>query len=131
MFVNKEGDVVYCAISPLFCMFNHDCDPSAEWPAYDQGGPVTVVAKPDIKEGEEISVSYIPNIPLEKDRRLRLTAQIGGVCGCARCCKERKMPLEEERPPHFELLQLLNEVSNGKGDPQNEILRRLRDRYIS
>lgn len=131
MINNREGGVVSSAICPLFCMFNHDCDPSAKWSAYHQGGPVSVVAERDIKEGEEISVSYIIDTPLERDRRPKLTAQIGSMCGCARCYNERRAALEEEAPPTLELLRLMNEVSNRRGDPSNEILRCLRDQYFS
>ena len=85
---------MHSAICPLFSMFNHDCEPSAEWPGR-QGDPVSVIAKKDIKAGEEITVSYVGEIPLESDRRMRLVAQIGCVCECARCHKERRDSLKK------------------------------------
>ncbi len=131
---NKEGEVMYSAICPLFSMFNHDCDPSAIWPSYHQGGPVSVVANRDIKMGEEVSVSYIGPLDskaMEKDRRKRLMAQIGTLCSCTRCYKERKMELEENASPDVELLRLLNEVGREKGTPMTEELRRLRNELFS
>lgn len=123
---NKEGEVMFTAIHPLFCMFNHDCDPSARWTGYHQGGPVSVVAKRDIKEGEEISVTYITEMPLEKDRRPRLMAQIGTVCGCARCYGDRQAAFAKAP----KLMQMLNDISNESADPETKTLRRLRDRLF-
>lgn len=97
---NKWNGMIFSAIRPLFCMFNHDCDPSAIWPSLHAGGPVVVVADRDIKEGEEITVSYIGDPPSrEEDRREMLRAQIGTMCGCARCNREReKLPLTLKVP---------------------------------
>ncbi len=140
----KKGEVMYSAICPLFCMFNHDCDPSAHWTTRPQpnrpGGPLLVFAKRDIKAGEEISVTYIGEIPLESDRRARLVSQIGCVCHCSRCEKEWEdalvVEMEEEnkgrealrkfahRLPDFELFQLNNGITEENGP--DEIPRRLR-----
>ncbi len=97
-------------------------------------------AKRDIKAGEEISVTYIGEIPLESDRRARLVSQIGCFCLCMRCEQEREDAEEEEmeeenkerealarfaeRLPDFELFQLNNGITEGNGP--DEILRRLR-----
>lgn len=87
----KWGGSIYSAIHPLFCMFNHDCDPSAIWRTPHPSSPVFVFANRDIKEGEEITVSYIAYLPSrEEDRREMLRAQIGTMCRCARCIRERK-----------------------------------------
>lgn len=51
--------------------------------------------KRDIKAGEEITVSYVGEMPSESEGSLQLRAHIGCVCRCARCHKERKVSLEK------------------------------------
>ena len=126
---NKEDQVMMGAINPLFSMFNHDCDPSAVWHAYHQGNPLSVVAERDIEKGEEITVSYLSNILMEeKERRERLIAQIGTTCKCARCYRERKAASDAEAA---EGMHLMNGFDRGRDNTVNDILRRLRDRYLS
>ena len=121
-------------------MFNHDCNPSAQWTTQAHpnrpGGPLSVIAKRDIKTCEEISVTYIGEVPLDSDRRARLVSQIGCVCLCTRCEQEREETLVEERKeneallrfadrlPDFELVQLMIEITKENGP--DEFLRRLR-----
>ena len=104
----KLGGLMYSSIRPLFSMFNHDCDPSADWSADHLGGPVLVTSKRDIKKGEEVTVSYVLNGQPEIDRRASLIAQIGMICECVRCQAERKAAPEQEAPPNLEFLHTLS-----------------------
>ncbi|KAI9821266.1 MAG: hypothetical protein M1827_004002 [Pycnora praestabilis] len=62
---NKQGSRfekrTFSGINPLFSMFNHSCDPSAIWMTQrgGLGGPIEVIARREIKQDEEICVSYI------------------------------------------------------------------------
>ena len=72
----------HSGINPLFTMFNHDCNPVAKWGCVDKlREPMAVVAKRDIKEGEEISVAYVDVNGRERERRDRLVGQIERMCG--------------------------------------------------
>ena len=122
----KARGVMCSSISPMFCMFNHDCNPSAEWPASHQGGLLSVTAKRDIKKGEEITVSYILDLPLEKDRRPRLMAQLGTMCNCVRCYKDRDTAMKEGPADMRRFLRWINEVSVSNGDPDIETEKRMR-----
>ena len=80
----------HSGINPLFAMFNRDCNPAAKWGCVGElRGPMAVVAKRDIKEGEEISVAYVDVNGSERERWDRLVGQIGRMCGCARCVAKR------------------------------------------
>ncbi len=80
-------------INPLFSMFNHDCDPSAKWGPKNElveaGGPIIVSALRDIQSNEEIKVSYVERHLPEKQRRLKLSLQLGMNCKCDRCVRAR------------------------------------------
>ena len=141
---NKKGEEVHSAICPLLCMFNHDCNPSAQWTTPPQancpGGPALVFAKRDIKAGEEISITYIGEIPLEIDRRERLVYHLGCECRCKRCENEREEAQKEiealmrfaKRLPDSELIQLNNGITKENGhDEMRKRLRILRARYPS
>lgn len=83
---NKQGSSIgmrtHSGISPLFTMFNHDCNPAAKWDCIGElRGPMAVVAKRDINEGEEISVAYVDVNGRERERRDQLVGQIGRMCG--------------------------------------------------
>ena len=92
---HKLGKFTYSSISPLFSMINHHCDPAATWHlSNDLGGPVEVSAIRDIKEGEEITISYVEFWLPEAERRSRLQASIGKICDCSRCLQEREAALK-------------------------------------
>ena len=126
----KLGGLMCSSIKPLFSMFNHDCDPSADWPADHLGGPVLVLAKRDIKKGEEITVSYVLNELPEIHRRASLIAQIGMMCECVRCQAEREAAPEEEVPPTLEFLHKLS-GSLSQQDSFGKVSQHLRDQISS
>jgi hypothetical protein len=85
------------AISPLYSMFNHACEPNVDW-RHDgvgergEGGSstVTMFATRDIKKGEEMCISYIKGQEMGlEDRQKALKGWLGMDCGCARCVEER------------------------------------------
>lgn len=102
---NMEGSTfgkrTSIGISPLFSMFNHDCDPSAKWGPKDKllgmGGPIIVSALRDIKANEEIKVSYVVRHLPEHQRREKLRLQLGMICRCNRCVRTRAGEKEADR----------------------------------
>ena len=83
----------HSGISPLFTMFNHDCNPAAKWGCVGElRGPMAVVAKRNINEGEEISVAYIDVNGRERERRDQLVGQIGRIYRYTMCVAERGAP---------------------------------------
>lgn len=77
-------------IFTLQSCFNHSCDPNA-YVSYTGTHEIAVVAKRDISPGEEVTITYIPDLFLVVEdasaRRKRL-AQYYFVCECARCVAE-------------------------------------------
>ncbi|CAG8973687.1 hypothetical protein HYALB_00002253 [Hymenoscyphus albidus] len=69
---------------PKIARINHSCTPNSgnEW--VDEAGHRIIYASRDIKEGKEITVSYIPLIKKTADRQSRL-AQYGFTCDCSAC----------------------------------------------
>ena len=73
---------------------NHDCNPNVTVRHLDQRSAlsrVTMLAKRDIEEGEELLISYVDPSMDVKRRREQLTAWNFGVCRCKRCAKEEKV----------------------------------------
>ena len=84
----------YNTVDPLFSMFNHSCMPSAAFNFIGGSTGTMVKAVRDIKQGEEICISYVePRLP-EGVRRDKIWKRIGRICDCLRCRKEREV---EER----------------------------------
>lgn len=73
---------------PTLATANHSCDPNAELEC--DGRHVQLVALREIREGEEIFISYIDeNEPLET-RREMLEERYFFTCSCERCMEEEK-----------------------------------------
>lgn len=75
---------------------NHSCAPSAR-PAFHGTSELHLIAARDIKEGEEITVSYVDTKKRSKDknlfdarkhRRMELARGWGFACDCSRCTEE-------------------------------------------
>lgn len=90
--LDKDYDIP-CLGTALFSVqsgFNHDCDPNAE-PFKDERditGACTIVARRDIAEGEEITISYLDDDDKSRDERQDALADYGFVCRCDRCENE-------------------------------------------
>ncbi|KAL8793033.1 MAG: hypothetical protein Q9195_004344 [Heterodermia aff. obscurata] len=89
---SQTGKQIWCGLNPLFTMFNHDCDPAANWYASNKtgGGPLKVRAIRDIKKGDQIFVSYVDVSFTEEARRKSVQLYIGKICECTRCLRERE-----------------------------------------
>lgn len=75
---------VGCSLSAHMGFANHDCDPNAQ-PNIDEEGYVVFTSFREIKEGEEITISYVDSgMPLE-ERRAVLKEHYGFDCDCERC----------------------------------------------
>ncbi|KAF8849536.1 hypothetical protein BDZ45DRAFT_809872 [Acephala macrosclerotiorum] len=79
-------------VNPLYCFLNHDCEPnSLQLPQMDTCSIEFIVAKRDIKKGEQIFTSYLSQEGLDlpwEARQEELFRWIRGDCGCERCMKE-------------------------------------------
>lgn len=96
----------YSSIDPLFCLFNHSCMPSATFNIIEGGTAMTVTAVRDIEKDEEICISYVePWLP-ERERRNKIWKNIGRVCECLRCRREReteeRQKISREKLRHVE-----------------------------
>ena len=90
---NKHGatldEFVGSAVSPLYSMFNHSCNPNVDWRHDDHNSTVTLFATRDIKEGEEMYISYIKGADMSRgERQKALMTWLGVECGCAMCESE-------------------------------------------
>ena len=74
---------------PKVARINHSCHPNAgSWWSRKTKKRV-IYAMRDIRDGEEITVSYIPLLKSTKERQARL-AQYGFVCDCTACSGGRR-----------------------------------------
>ena len=97
--LDKDYDIP-CLGTALFSVqsgFNHDCDPNAEPMKGEQDitGACVIVARKDIAEGEEITISYLDDDSKSRDERQDALADYGFVCRCARC--EQELALARRR----------------------------------
>lgn len=90
---NKHGATldgyVGSAISPLYSMFNHSCDPNVDWRHDEHNSTVTLFATRDITVGEEMCISYIKGADMgRRERQRSLMTWLGMDCACQRCVDE-------------------------------------------
>lgn len=73
---NKHGqtldDVCGTAVGPLYSMFNHSCDPSVDWRHDNDNNTLTMFAERDIREGEEMFISYIKGKDIGRAERQKI-----------------------------------------------------------
>ena len=91
--VVRAGKKAGCALSVLMGWHNHDCLPSCQATVTDEGH-VTITALRDIKEGEELSISYVDATKPYEERRAVLEKHYGFECKCERCTTERSRELK-------------------------------------
>ena len=89
---DAESGYKYVHVNPLYCFFNHDCEPSCvHLPQICNSSIELVVASRDIKKGEEIFTSYLNDEQIGfkwEARQEQLFRWIRGECKCVRCIKE-------------------------------------------
>ena len=85
-----DGSDVNLAMLLAGSFFNHDCNPNAELTTKPSTGNTAYFkTKRDIKEGEELTVTYVnPNEEYEM-RSMKLWATYGFRCQCKRCLMEQ------------------------------------------
>ena len=72
----------YSTVDPLLSTFNHNCLPSATPQFIGESTETMVKAVRNIKEGEEICLSYVDPGLLEEVRRGKISKRIGKPCDC-------------------------------------------------
>lgn len=90
-FLNNEGSGLYLTQSKI----NHSCDPNAEVQFVYSNHTLQVVALQDIKEGEEICISYLDQCELSRSRHSRqkyLQENYLFTCSCSKCQEEIGQP---------------------------------------
>ncbi|KIW10147.1 hypothetical protein PV08_11108 [Exophiala spinifera] len=81
----QVGGIMHLAVFPEISRLNHDCAPNAQY--YMQPEALTHVlrATRDVREGEELSISYIEPLGSARKRGYHLKAAFHFMCGCDRC----------------------------------------------
>ena len=85
-------------------MFNHSCLSNCNW--FTIGDFMVVLAEQDIKEGEELTVSYIDSLSSYAKRQDNCRS-LGFCCKCERCLREARTSRE--------IQPLLDELASIKG----------------
>jgi hypothetical protein len=83
-FLNNEGSGLYSTQSKI----NHSCNPNAEITFPASNAVLAVVALRDIKENEEVSISYLDECQLSRSRHSRqkyLQENYLFLCECEKC----------------------------------------------
>ena len=99
------------AIYPMYCLFNHNCDPTAIHD--DRSGAMTIHARRNIPKGAEISLTYVKIELPEAVRREQVKAHIGKICECARCACERRLVAAGKLPAVYDPPTLARVVLQG------------------
>jgi hypothetical protein len=73
------------ALLTFFERFNHDCRPNAYYHFNPHTLRHTVIAATAIMPGEEITVSYLPQLQSSQDRQTQLKRSWGFRCDCSLC----------------------------------------------
>jgi len=76
----------HTALFPAFARLNHSCAPNCAW--HGDGSEMVVNSIVDIKPGEEVCVSYLPQYVIDagfQTRRRVLQEKWGFSCNCNQC----------------------------------------------
>jgi len=79
------GETGARALFPMFSLMNHSCSSNAKHTLYTQKKRIAVQAQCAIKEGEEITINYVPFIQGTVLRRRKLQKHWFFLCECPRC----------------------------------------------
>ena len=98
----RGGEAARCAIRSS--RHNHDCAPNAR-SVIEADGSVQIQSLKEIKDGEEVTISYVdPKLPYE-ERRKTLLKHYGFECRCARCLNEQRSELKTKMKQRDQYLQ--------------------------
>ena len=79
------------AVFKLHSKLNHSCEPNAKLVCAFTESTIDVVAKTDIRAGDELTIGYVePSLDLGR-RRQTLRSCYGFDCACARCEREQRL----------------------------------------
>ncbi|KAI1811267.1 SET domain-containing protein [Poronia punctata] len=102
--LDEDVDQTGLFLNPVLAMVNHSCVPNAF--VQFVGRTAVLHAFQEIKEGEEIRISYIDcNTPLST-RQQALKTQYHFTCSCPRCSEDLDVYQVSRRYPHLDLNNL-------------------------
>jgi hypothetical protein len=90
---NSWTNPIAVSLNPLFSLFNHSCDPNAEWKTQKDHRTVVMRTSRDVMKGEQLFVEYDEAVG---ERRHRLARWIDGPCMCRRCVLEEQALLHTQ-----------------------------------
>jgi hypothetical protein len=95
---NSWTNPIAVSLNPLFSLFNHSCDPNAEWKTQKDHRTVVMRTSRDVMKGEQLFVEYDSFVHDEAvgERRYRLARWIDGPCMCRRCVLEEQALLHTQ-----------------------------------
>ncbi|KAI0022574.1 hypothetical protein F4780DRAFT_184270 [Xylariomycetidae sp. FL0641] len=104
-------------LNPALAMVNHSCVPNAF--VQFHGRVAMLHASQEIREGEEVVISYIENHLPRSQRREALKARYHFDCSCVRCRDDLDVYQVCQRYPHLDLnhFSLVPEVQNLREPP--------------
>jgi len=73
------------ALFPMFSLINHSCYSNAKHTIYTEKKRIAVQAQADIKEGQEITINYVPFIQGTALRQVKFQKNWFFHCDCPRC----------------------------------------------
>jgi hypothetical protein len=88
LFASEAGVGTGSALYLMPSMLNHSCDPNVDAVWIDGDATLTLRARRDVDEGEQLTITYIDADSPVSARRQRLEHAYGFVCACERCVEE-------------------------------------------
>jgi hypothetical protein len=83
--INDSSPTSYSILIPEVARLNHNCRPNTAYHFTAETLTQTVLALRSIPPGEELTISYIPQLQPQKDRRALLHKSWGFHCDCSLC----------------------------------------------
>ncbi|KAE9375230.1 SET domain-containing protein [Stipitochalara longipes BDJ] len=109
----------HVGLFPKTARINHSCRPNCGNFWSEKNEERVIYAQREIKEGEEITVSYIPLLKSIKERQMRLQ-QYGFVCDCSACRSEESSKRRVRINDLLEELEMKAVKSFGGGESKKK-----------
>lgn len=84
--MDSFGEGIGTGIFPTASLANHSCRPNSIV-SFKKNGTLSLISIKDIKEGEEICISYCDVVQPCDSRRQDLKKRYGFMCDCELCCE--------------------------------------------